>query len=119
MTNLWEVSNISVDMESMHVSQTCTKRHLVSTTADMLLSSVEDLYRQTSRTKLIGKLVLDRKELIFQHLQDYTAERARQLNEGLAAEAVRMRVITIVTLIYLPATFTSVSIRSGLCYQQC
>jgi hypothetical protein len=79
----------------MRVSQTCTNRHLVSTTADMLLSSVEDLYRQTSRTKLIGKLVLDRKELIFQHLQDYTAERARQINEGLAAEAVRMRMITI------------------------
>jgi hypothetical protein len=35
--------------------------------------------------------------------------RTQRLNENLEREAIVMRIITIVTLIYLPATFVSVS----------
>ena len=56
-------------------------------------------------------IISDRKELVLQHLQSQASERTEQLNRNLEREAVVMRIITIVTLIYLPATFVSVSRR--------
>jgi Mg2+ and Co2+ transporter CorA len=44
-----------------------------------------------------------------QHLQSQVSDRTEQLNKNLEKEAVVMRIITILTLIYLPATFVSVS----------
>jgi len=45
---------------------------------------------------------------VAQHFQNQVGERTEQLNHNLEKEAVVMRIITIVTLIYLPATFVSV-----------
>jgi hypothetical protein len=73
---------------------------------------IHDFHMQTARAKLLVKLISDRKELVLQHLQSQVAERTEQLNRNLEHEAVVMRIVTIVTLIYLPATFTSVSLRS-------
>jgi hypothetical protein len=44
-----------------------------------------------------------------QHLQSQSTERMEILNRNMEKEAIVVRIITIVTLIYLPATFVSVS----------
>jgi hypothetical protein len=64
---------------------------------------------QIARAKLLVNITSDRKQLILQHLQSQVSDRTEQLNKNLEREAVVMRIITIVTLLYLPATFVSVS----------
>jgi Mg2+ and Co2+ transporter CorA len=68
-----------------------------------------DFDMQIARAKLLVNIIHDRKELVVQHLQSQASERTEQLNKNLEREAIVMRVITIVTLLYLPATFVSVS----------
>ena len=43
------------------------------------------------------------------HLERQSAERVERLNMNMEREAIVVRIITIVTLIYLPGTFVSVS----------
>jgi len=62
---------------------------------------------QIARAKLLVNITSDRKQLILQHLQSQVSDRTEQLNKNLEREAVVMRIITIVTLLYLPATFVS------------
>lgn len=69
---------------------------------------INDFRMQIARAKLLVNIISDRKELVLQHLQGQAAERTEQLNRNLEREAVVMRIITIVTLLYLPATFVSV-----------
>lgn len=76
---------------------------------------INDFHMQTSRAKLLVKIISDRKELVLQHLQGQAAERTENLNRNLEREAVVMRIVTIVTLVYLPATFTSVSLLQFSC----
>jgi hypothetical protein len=64
---------------------------------------------QLARAKLLVNITSDRKQLVLQHLQSQVSDRTEQLNKNLEREAVVMRIITILTLIYLPATFVSVS----------
>ncbi|KAI4624880.1 uncharacterized protein J4E87_005361 [Alternaria ethzedia] len=64
---------------------------------------MKDLQRQLERARLIINIVNDRKELVLQHLQAQT----EQLNRNMGREAAVMRIITIVTLLYLPSTFVS------------
>ncbi|KAH7390459.1 hypothetical protein BKA66DRAFT_568404 [Pyrenochaeta sp. MPI-SDFR-AT-0127] len=68
---------------------------------------INDFHMQIARAKLLVNIISDRKELVLQHLQGQAAERTEQLNRNLEKEAVVMRIITIVTLLYLPATFVS------------
>ena len=84
---------------------------------------IYDFRMQISRAKLLVKIVSDRKELvsvlplaefklltwiqILQHLQSQASERIETVSYHMAREAIVMRIITIVTLIYLPATFVS------------
>jgi len=70
---------------------------------------IEDFDMQIARAKLLANIISDRKELVLQHLQSQASDRTEQLNRNLEHEAVVMRIITVVTLIYLPATFVSVS----------
>lgn len=71
---------------------------------------INDFHMQISRARTLVRIINDRKELVLQHLQGQAAERTEQLNRNLEREAVVMRIITIVTLLYLPATFVSVSV---------
>jgi hypothetical protein len=71
---------------------------------------INDFHMQCSRAKLLVNIISDRKELVLQHLQGQAADRTEKLNRNLEREAVVMRIVTIVTLVYLPATFTSVSL---------
>ena len=70
---------------------------------------IKDFQMQISRAKLLKDIISDRKELVLQHLQGQAAERTEQLNRNLEREAIVMRIVTLVTLLYLPATFVSVS----------
>lgn len=83
----------------------------VSTFSAHLDEIIDDLKMQISRTKLLSNIISDRKELLLQHLQGQAADRTEKLNQNLEREAIVMRIITTVTLIYLPATFVSVRSR--------
>lgn len=63
---------------------------------------IHDFKLQIFRAKALAKLLTDRTELVKQL-------RIERLNYHMENEAIVVRIITIVTLIYLPATFTSVS----------
>ncbi|KAG9195927.1 hypothetical protein G6011_01048 [Alternaria panax] len=66
-----------------------------------------DFDMQLARAKLLVNIISDRKQLVLQHLQSQVSDRTEKLNQNLEKEAVVMRIITILTLIYLPATFVS------------
>ncbi|KAL8922484.1 MAG: hypothetical protein Q9172_003549 [Xanthocarpia lactea] len=75
---------------------------------------IHDSSMQISRAKLLIRITTDRKDLILQHLQTQTTQRMEDLttsmqNIGIGSqkEAIIMRIITAVTLIYLPGTFVS------------
>ncbi|EXJ79745.1 hypothetical protein A1O3_08028 [Capronia epimyces CBS 606.96] len=68
-----------------------------------------DFKMQIARAKLLVKITNDRKEMVIQHLQSQATERMERLNQNMEKEAIVMRIITLVTLVYLPATFVSVS----------
>lgn len=67
-----------------------------------LYNMVNDFTLQISRAKALVKLTGDRGELVKQH-------RLERLNYNMEKEAILVKIVTIVTLIYLPATFVSVS----------
>jgi hypothetical protein len=66
---------------------------------------IGDFDSQIARVKLLVSIINDREELVQEHLHAQTEE----LNKNIARETVVMRIVTIVTLLYLPATFVSVS----------
>lgn len=65
-----------------------------------LYNMVNDFTLQISRAKALVKLTGDRGELVKQH-------RLERLNYNMEKEAILVKIVTIVTLIYLPATFVS------------
>ncbi|KIW33353.1 uncharacterized protein PV07_00210 [Cladophialophora immunda] len=68
---------------------------------------ISNLKLQIVRANLLVKITKDRKELITQLLQSQATERMEELNLNMEGEAIIMRTITVVTLVYLPATFVS------------
>lgn len=69
---------------------------------------------QISRAKILVRTVADRKTILIQHLQTQSALISSKLTASMydqadrsAVEAIAVRIVTIVTLIYLPATFSS------------
>ncbi|ORY57866.1 uncharacterized protein BCR38DRAFT_448876 [Pseudomassariella vexata] len=68
---------------------------------------ISDLKIQINRASTLVKITNDRKELIIQHIQSQSTERMEELNANMEKEAIMVRIITIVTLVYLPATFVS------------
>jgi hypothetical protein len=89
---------------------------------------ISDFKSHTSRAKLLSAIIRDRQKLVCswllvcfklsrltflqikQHLQSQTSERLETLNLNMEREAIVMKVVTIVTLVYLPSTFVSVSL---------
>ncbi|KAF2734141.1 hypothetical protein EJ04DRAFT_603831, partial [Polyplosphaeria fusca] len=61
--------------------------------------------RQIDRAKVLASIIGDRKDLL---LRGEEVERTETLNKNLEKDAIMMRIITAVTLLYLPATFVSV-----------
>lgn len=75
---------------------------------------IYDSKMQVARAKVLVRITSDRKSLILQHLQSQATEKMEKLTISMhkigalsQKEAIAMRIITVVTLIYLPATFVS------------
>ncbi|KAF2006620.1 hypothetical protein P154DRAFT_615337 [Amniculicola lignicola CBS 123094] len=79
----------------------------VSEFAAQIEDMMYDANMQLRRARLLVKLTADRKALVLQHLQSQTTEAMTNLTYMSYNEAIIMRIITVVTLIYLPATFVS------------
>ncbi|KAK7948476.1 uncharacterized protein PG986_009362 [Apiospora aurea] len=62
---------------------------------------------EVKRTQALVKSVSDRRELVIQHLQSQSAFRMEKVSHRMEREQTMMLIITIVTLVYLPATFVS------------
>ena len=121
MTSLRSYYEGLKDNADFPLKSTCKNdvRHFAAQVDDMIYN----FRMQISRAKLLVKIVSDRKELvrvlilvkfksltwtqILQHLQSQASERMETVSYHMAREAIVMRIITIVTLIYLPATFVS------------
>ncbi|KAI9767403.1 MAG: hypothetical protein M1839_004507 [Geoglossum umbratile] len=82
-------------------------REHVSAFATQVDAMIYDSRMQTARAQLLIRIVADRKELVLQHLQSQASESMHAIGIMSQKEAVAMRIITVVTLIYLPATFVS------------
>ncbi|KAK3365513.1 hypothetical protein B0T24DRAFT_636007 [Lasiosphaeria ovina] len=68
---------------------------------------VYDTRMFSERAQTLGKIVGDRKNLVQQRLQARATDRVEKLTLQQHLEAKIMRVIAVMTLIYLPATFVS------------
>ncbi|KAF2843020.1 hypothetical protein M501DRAFT_52755 [Patellaria atrata CBS 101060] len=102
--------------------------------ATQISGMIHDAKMHISRARLLLKIADDRKTIVrilrqcttsfpesdhlqlIQHLQSQTTEKMESLNQGMFGigvqsqkDTVAMRIVTFVTLIYLPATFVSVS----------
>ena len=69
---------------------------------------IENLTCNISRARFLAGLIRDRKDVIQFHFQGQTAQRMEHMNLHMEKETVVMGIITLITLIYLPATFVSV-----------
>jgi hypothetical protein len=69
---------------------------------------IENLTCNISRARFLAGLIRDRKDVIQFHFQGQAAVRMEHMNRNMEKETVVMGIITLVTLIYLPATFVSV-----------
>ncbi|KAK1977648.1 hypothetical protein LZ30DRAFT_251940 [Colletotrichum cereale] len=90
----------------------CTKA--VASYDSQLEELVCETQMQIVRAKLLVKMVSDRKTILIQHFQTQNAIVSSKLTATMyeqadrsAVEAIAVRIVTIVTLIYLPATFSS------------
>lgn len=68
--------------------------------ASQLVNLIDDFKLQINRAEALIRTTTDRTELVKQH-------RLERLNLNLEKEAIIVRIITTVTLVYLPATFVS------------
>ncbi|KAK4152639.1 hypothetical protein C8A00DRAFT_44337 [Chaetomidium leptoderma] len=75
--------------------------------ANQLDTMVSDMRNNIERARALIKTTSDRRELIKQYRQDEEAGRMHRLNKNLEEEAIVVMIITLVTLVYLPATFVS------------
>ncbi|OIW32047.1 hypothetical protein CONLIGDRAFT_652875 [Coniochaeta ligniaria NRRL 30616] len=68
---------------------------------------MHDFQLHVDRAQTLGKITADRKNLVQQHLQAHATAKMEAMTSQAQQEAVTMRIIAVVTLIYLPATFVS------------
>jgi len=85
--------------------QTCAND--IRTFSTQLGDMIYDLKIQIGLAKLLVRTTSDRKILILQHLQSQATDKMENLTLSMHREAIAVRIITVVTLIYLPATFVS------------
>ncbi|OTB13154.1 hypothetical protein K445DRAFT_320334 [Daldinia sp. EC12] len=79
----------------------------IGTFSGQIGNFIRDIKMQIKRAGFLEKTISDRRELVIQHLQSQAASRAEILSRSMEQEQVFMLIITVVTLIFLPATFVS------------
>jgi Mg2+ and Co2+ transporter CorA len=75
-----------------------------------LRDDISDFKLHVDRAQTLGKITADRKNLVQQHLQAHATAKMEAMTLQAQKDAATMKIITVVTLIYLPATFVSVSL---------
>ncbi|KAH0271667.1 hypothetical protein KCU91_g7229, partial [Aureobasidium melanogenum] len=105
-----------LDNEDFPVRTECRKT-IQNFSADVE-SNIIWIKMQVRRLDLLAEIISDRKDLVAQHFQNQVAERTEHLNHNLEKEAIVMRIITIVTLVYLPATFVSTFFSTDVVHYQ-
>ncbi|KXH29940.1 hypothetical protein CSIM01_13816 [Colletotrichum simmondsii] len=103
-----------VEDQNFPSSELTACKQAVNDFAFQLDEIIYDTQMQISRAKVLVKIVADRKAILIQHLQTQAALVASKLTASMydqadrsAMEAIAMRIVTVVTLVYLPATFSS------------
>ncbi|EPE32642.1 hypothetical protein GLAREA_07776 [Glarea lozoyensis ATCC 20868] len=91
-----------------------TCQESVNAFATKIDDMISDSRMQIARAKLLTQIAADRKNLIIQFLQGQATEKMEgltritvKISQASQREAIAMRIITVVTLLYLPATFVS------------
>ncbi|OTA58296.1 hypothetical protein K449DRAFT_436656 [Hypoxylon sp. EC38] len=97
--------NRLIGNESFPLRKTCSLD--ISDFANKIGNIIADFRMQTKRAEFLVDTIADRRQLVIQHLQSQSASRSEQLSRSMEQEQVFMLIITVVTLIYLPATFVS------------
>ncbi|KIW73674.1 hypothetical protein PV04_01772 [Phialophora macrospora] len=82
--------------------------------ARQLQDAVHDTHMQASRARLVVRIAADRKALVQSHLtsqatafQHQASQKMEFMTSIAQRDAIMMRIITFITLVYLPATFVS------------
>ncbi|KAI0451729.1 hypothetical protein F5B21DRAFT_485897 [Xylaria acuta] len=74
---------------------------------DQVEDFLSDIEHLVQRASTLLKITNGRKELVIQHFQSQSSENMEKMNSNMERETILVRIVTIVTLIYLPATFVS------------
>ncbi|KAI0439896.1 hypothetical protein F4803DRAFT_21233 [Xylaria telfairii] len=86
-------------------------RHIGGEYVDIFTDQIEDFLSDiehlVQRASTLLKITRGRKELVLQHSQSQSTENMEKMNGNMERETIIVRIVTIVTLIYLPATFVS------------
>ncbi|RWA06080.1 hypothetical protein EKO27_g9025 [Xylaria grammica] len=96
---------------SLKNNQDFPLRHEAAGCIDVFTDQVEDFLSDidhlVQRAFTLLKITNGRKELVTQHFQSQSTENMEKMNRNMEKETILVRIVTIVTLIYLPATFVS------------
>ncbi|KAH8894395.1 hypothetical protein GQ53DRAFT_745072 [Thozetella sp. PMI_491] len=93
--------------DDFDLGQNDAVKHAVAEFLLQLQDSVRDFEMQAKRAQTLGKITADRKNLVQQHLQGHSTAKMEFLAQQSQREAIVVRVIAVITLLYLPATFVS------------
>lgn len=75
--------------------------------ASQIDSFIYDSKLQIARGKLLANIVSARKSIILQHLQSQATEQMQQLTVSMQRDSTTVRIIGLMTFLYLPGTFVS------------
>ena len=75
--------------------------------ASQIDSFIYDSKLQIARGQLLAKIVSARKSIILQHLQSQATEQMQQLTVSMQRDSTTVRIIGLMTFLYLPGTFVS------------
>ncbi|KAI2619906.1 hypothetical protein GGR54DRAFT_107719 [Hypoxylon sp. NC1633] len=87
------------------LKKTCSSD--ISTFSLQVENIIGEFGMHIKRAEFLVRTISDRRQLVIQHLQSQSAARAERLSRSMEQEQVFMLIITVVTLIFLPATFVS------------
>lgn len=123
LTSLRDFYKRLIDNKDFDLKQDCEED--IIEFATQIDNMIYDSKMQIARAKVQAKNTADRKNLILQHLQSQATTKMEELTNltitiGTMSqrEAIAMRIITVVTLIYLPATFVSTFFSTGIIQYQ-
>ncbi|KAL6714394.1 hypothetical protein ACLMJK_007817 [Lecanora helva] len=106
--------NAFVDMFRIHCNTSTEEQRAVKETLENYKIMVEEYSQNAlfilSKVRASSQLLLDTLNLKHQRIAQKTSESTLTINNSAASDSATVRVITVVTLLYLPATFIAVRV---------